>query len=156
MSRHWLYTYLDTGSDTYLDNFFNLHVLFIAKFAWDYWQYAFLGMRSKIFSPKSRPGKSKYGPSNGLVTSRHFQHLPISMSTADALSKAANSGLSTQTWSSYKTAKNHLARCQNDTNVLITFPLNTEKVFRGSFSKGKSRPSLPKCMQEDLWNFHLE
>ena len=48
---------------------------------------------------------------------------------ADALSKAANSGLSTQTWSSYKTAKNHLVRCQNETNVLMTFPLNTEKVL---------------------------
>lgn len=51
------------------------------------------------------------------------------MSMADALSKAANSGLSTQTWSSYKTAKNHLVRCQNETNVLMTFPLNTEKVL---------------------------
>jgi hypothetical protein len=74
------------------------------------------------------PGKSKYGPSNGLVTSRHFQHLLISMSMADALSKAANSGLSTQTWSSYKTAKKDLVRYQNETNVLMTFPLNTEKV----------------------------
>ena len=48
---------------------------------------------------------------------------------AEALSKAANSGLSAQTWSSYKTARNHLLRCQNDTNVLMTFPLTTEKVL---------------------------
>ena len=48
---------------------------------------------------------------------------------AEALSKAANSGLSAQTWSSYKTAKNHLARCQNETKVLMTFPLTTEKVL---------------------------
>ena len=48
---------------------------------------------------------------------------------AEALSKAANSGLSTQTWSSYKTAKNHLDRCQKDTKVLMTFPLTTEKVL---------------------------
>ena len=48
---------------------------------------------------------------------------------AEALSKAANSGLSAQTWSSYKTARNHLARCQKETNVLMTFPLTTEKVL---------------------------
>ena len=87
-----------------------------------------LGIRG-IFSPKARPGKSKYGPCNGLVTKNNFKHLPISLSMAEALSKAANSGLSAQTWSSYKTAKNHLDRCQKETNVLMTFPLTTEKVL---------------------------
>ena len=48
---------------------------------------------------------------------------------AEALSKAANCGLSAQTWSSYRTAKNHLIRCQNDTNVLMTFPLKTDKIL---------------------------
>ena len=48
---------------------------------------------------------------------------------SEALSKAGNSGLSAQTWSSYKTAKNHLARRQNETKVLMTFPLTHEKVL---------------------------
>ena len=48
---------------------------------------------------------------------------------AEALSKAANSGLSAQTWSSYKTAKNYLDRCQKETKVLMTSPLTTEKVL---------------------------
>ena len=63
------------------------------------------------------------------MTRDHFKNLPIPLSMAEALSKAANSGLSTQTWSSYKTAKNHLDRCQKDTKVLMTFPLTTEKVL---------------------------
>ena len=86
-------------------------------------------MRKGIFSPKAKPGKSKYGPNNGLVTGKNFKDLPIAASMASALSKAANSGLSAQTWSSYKTSKNHLLRCQNETIVLMTFPLNTEKVL---------------------------
>ena len=90
--------------------------------------YLTLGCR-RTFSPKPKPGKSKYGPSNGLVTHSHFKNLPIPLSMAEALSKAANSGLSTQTWSSYKTAKNHLDRCQQETKVLMTFPLTTEKVL---------------------------
>ena len=88
-----------------------------------------LGNRRNIFSPKPKPGKSKYRPKNGLVTKENFTNLPIPLSMAEALSKAANSGLSAQTWSSYKTAKNHLARCQNETKVLMTFPLTTEKVL---------------------------
>ena len=90
--------------------------------------YLTLGCR-RTFSPKPKPGKSKYGPSNGLVTHSHFKNLPIPLSMAEALSKAANSGLSTQTWSSYKTAKNHLDRCQKETKVLMSFPLTTEKVL---------------------------
>ena len=85
--------------------------------------------KGNFFSPKAKPGKSKYGPNNGLVTGKNFKDLPISASMANALSKAANCGLSAQTWSSYKTAKNHLLRCQNDTNILMTFPLTTEKVL---------------------------
>ena len=51
------------------------------------------------------------------------------MSMAETLSNAANCGLSAQTWSSYRTAKNHLVRCQNDTKVLMTFPLKSEQVL---------------------------
>ena len=82
-----------------------------------------------IFSSKSKPGKSKYGPCNGLVTKNNFKHLPIPLSMAEALSKAANTGLSAQISSSTKTAKNHLDRCQKETKVLMTFPLTTEKVL---------------------------
>ena len=88
-----------------------------------------VGSVRKIFSPKAKAGISKYGPNNGLLTRENFKNLPISLSMAEALSKAANSGLSAQTWSSYKTARNHLARCQKETNVLMTFPLTTEKVL---------------------------
>ena len=83
----------------------------------------------KGFSPKAKPGKSKYGPTNGLVTEKHFENLPIATSMAKALSEAANSGLSAQTWASYKTSRNHLLRCQNETNTLMTFPLTTTKVL---------------------------
>ena len=75
------------------------------------------------------PGKSKYGPNNGLVTAKNFKNFPISLSMANALSKAANAGLSAQTWSAYKTTRNHLIRCQNETKVPMRIPLNTEKVL---------------------------
>ena len=83
----------------------------------------------KGFSPKAKPSKSKYGPTNGLVTEKHFENLSIATSMAKALSEAANSGLSAQTWASYKTSRNHLLRCQNETNTLMTFPLTTNKVL---------------------------
>ena len=83
----------------------------------------------KGFSPKAKLGKSKYGPTNGLVTQNFFANLPIATIMAKALSEATNSGLSAQTWSSYKTSRNHLLRCQNETNTLMTFPLTTNKVL---------------------------
>ena len=86
-------------------------------------------MGKRIFSPKAKPGKSKYGPNNGLVTGKNFKDLPIATSMANALSKAANCGLSAQTWSSYKTSRNHLLRCQKETNVLMTFLLTFEKAY---------------------------
>ena len=85
--------------------------------------------RKGIFSPKAKHGKSKYGPNNGLVIGENCKDLPIAASMANALSKAANCRLSAQTWSSYKTSKNHLPRCQSETNVLITFPQTTKKVL---------------------------
>ena len=35
-----------------------------------------------IFSPKLKPGKPKYGPSNGLVTRIIFKPIPLSMAEA--------------------------------------------------------------------------
>ena len=78
-----------------------------------------VGSVRKIFSPKAKAGISKYGPNNGLLTRENFKNLQISLSMAEALSKAANSGLSAQTWSSYKTARNHLAICHQKCHCTV-------------------------------------
>ena len=51
------------------------------------------------------------------------------MSIVGALVKASNQSLAMNTWSTYRTAENHLKRCEVDTGVKMRFPMNDRMVL---------------------------
>ena len=46
-----------------------------------------------------------------------------------ALVSASNHSLALNTWSTYKTAENHLRRCEVDTGIPMRFPMNDEMIL---------------------------
>ena len=80
------------------------------------------------YCPVAKVGSSKYGP-NGLYIGKSFEWTGLSFMLCEQLANAANYSLSKSTWSSYKTVRGHLERCQNDLSVKFSFPMTTNQVL---------------------------
>ena len=76
----------------------------------------------------SKPGTTKYGPS-GFFAEDLLNNLNISEDWKLALCEAANHSLAAGTWSCYKTAVNNLKKCQTETNIELSFPLDETKTL---------------------------
>ena len=51
-----------------------------------------------------------------------------------ALVNASNQSLALSTWSSYRTAENHLRQCEIDTGIKIRFPMTNRYNVLSQFS----------------------
>ena len=82
-----------------------------------------------IISPK-KTSKMKYSVNvkNGYSTDS-FKQLNIPNSLVGALVDASNQSLALSTWSSYNTAENHMKRCELETGVKMSFPMDDRMVL---------------------------
>ena len=79
------------------------------------------------YSPK-KSQKVKYSTNvSGGYSSSSFKDYRLPTSIVTALVNASNQSLALSTWSSYRTAENHLRQCEIDTNVKIRFPMDDRK-----------------------------
>ena len=86
---------------------------------------------SHIFAERVKPkrviGSAKYGK-NGLFTKESFgPHL--SAKSKSFLADTANFALAKSTWSTYKTTKNHLMKCQQQTGEDMSLPTDSSKTI---------------------------
>ena len=84
---------------------------------------------SGIISPK-KSSNSKYSANvkNGYSV-ESFTHLNIPNQLVGALVNASNQSLALTTWSSYNTAGNHVKRCELETGVEMSFPMDDRMVL---------------------------
>lgn len=73
-------------------------------------------------------GSGKYGKS-GLYTKDSFRRLNLSTKSKDFLADTANFALAKSTWSTYKTTKNHLRKCEQQTGEDLSLPTNYSKTI---------------------------
>ena len=59
-----------------------------------------------------------------------FQRYGLPTSIVSALVSASNHSLALSTWACYRTAENHLWRCQSDTGVRMRFPMTNRLLMR--------------------------
>ena len=96
----------------------------------DYDGYVFTGM----VSPK-RSCKTKYSSNvRGGYNSNSFKDYRLPTSMVGALVNASNQSLALSTWSSYRTAENHLRQCEIDTGIKIRFPMTNRYNVLSQFS----------------------
>ena len=85
-----------------------------------------------VFAGRVSPQKAsrtKYGTNvRGGFTAASFRNYRLPGSIVMALIDASNQSLALSTWSNYKTAENHLIRCEVDTGVRMRFPMNDRQV----------------------------
>ena len=76
-----------------------------------------------MVSPK-RSSRTKYSANvRGGYNSNSFKDYRLPTSMVNALVHASNQSLALSTWSSYRTAENHLRQCEIDTGIKIRFPM---------------------------------
>ena len=95
------------------------------------------------FSPK-RSQQIKYSTNvRGGYSSKSFQNYKLPVSVVTALVQASNQSLALSTWSSYRTAENHLRQCEIDTRVKIRFPMDDRELCITNFRQImiKSKPN---------------
>ena len=81
-----------------------------------------------FFSPSAEAGSTKYG-SSGLYTTHSFDNLNINSSMKTTLVVAANSALTQNTHSTYKTAERMWELCAQDTGITGQFPVTKDEVL---------------------------
>ena len=85
--------------------------------------------RDKIRSgPVAKIGITKYG-STGLYSGISFTKTGMSLKLCEQMADIANHSLSRSTWSTYKTVKGHLDKCQMDLKVRFSFPMTSSQVI---------------------------
>ena len=62
-------------------------------------------------------------------SARTFANYRLPTSIVTALVSASNQSLALNTWSTYKTAENHLKRCEIDTGVRMRFPIDDRMIL---------------------------
>ena len=68
--------------------------------------------------------KTKYSVNvRGGYTAQSFANYRLPASIVAAIVDAANLSLAKTTWSSYRTAENHIKRCEADLGIKISFPM---------------------------------
>lgn len=80
------------------------------------------------FCPTPVRGKTKYGEKGGC-TSDLLKSLQLPEGTAQALSELGNLGITRSTWSTYKTAKTMLSKCESETKVDLSLPFDQKKTL---------------------------
>lgn len=79
---------------------------------------------SGVVSP-CRSVRTKYcSLVRGGYTAASFGDYRLPPSVVVALVNASNHSLAMSTWASYRTAENHLQRCEHDTGVRMRFPMS--------------------------------
>lgn len=81
-----------------------------------------------MFIPASVPGSSKYGP-NGLCNENIFSELDVPDTVKTSLADLGNFAVSKGTWSSYKTAKAWLAKCEACRGITFSWPMTVANVL---------------------------
>jgi hypothetical protein len=71
-------------------------------------------------------GSGKYGKA-GLYTKESFRQQNLSEKSKSFLADTANFALAKSTWSTYKTTRNHLIKCQQQTGEDMSLPTDTSK-----------------------------
>ena len=85
---------------------------------------------SGVVSPK-KSKRTKYCANvKGGYTASSFQKYRLPTSIVSALVRASNHSLALSTWAVYKTAENHLWKCQSDTGVRMRFPMTNRWLMR--------------------------
>ena len=98
-----------------------------------------------MVSPK-KSSKTKYSANvKGGYNANSFKDYRLPTSMFGALVSASNQSLALTTWSSYKTAENHLRQCEIDTGIKMRFPMNDRDVILSNF-----KHCLPKPFDEAL------
>ena len=91
-----------------------------------------MGIQQNVFAGKFSPKKSqtrKYSANvRGGYSISSFKDYKLPASVVLALVNASNQSLALSTWSSYRTAENHLRQCELDTNVKIRFPMDNREI----------------------------
>ena len=74
--------------------------------------------------PMNISGSTKYSTEHGLFTLDSFKDLKVSKKLKIYLVGAANSSLTIDTWSSYKTAWNQVILCGEELGCVMDFPFS--------------------------------
>jgi hypothetical protein len=81
-----------------------------------------------MFCPTPVRGNTKYGH-NGGCTAELLKDMALPAEIADSVAKLGNLGVSKSTWSTYKSAKTMIAKCQSDTNLDLSLPFDQKKTL---------------------------
>ena len=80
-----------------------------------------------LFSPK--PGQKQKYSSRGGYSTKTFEKYRLPPSIVMTLVSAANHSLASATWKSYKTAENHIKKCEKETGIRLRFPFKTKETL---------------------------
>jgi hypothetical protein len=83
---------------------------------------------ASFFRPTPVRGSTKYGSKGGCAADL-LRELHLPAETATALSALGNMGIAQSTWSTYKTAKTMIEKCQADVKVDLSVPFDQRKTL---------------------------
>jgi hypothetical protein len=73
-------------------------------------------------------GSTKYG-TNGGCAADLLENLNLPPEVAESVAKFGNLAITKSTWSTYKSAKAMLAKCQTETGADLAIPFNEKKAL---------------------------
>jgi hypothetical protein len=80
------------------------------------------------FNPTPVKGSAKYGTKGGCAASL-LEELDLPREAAAALAELGNMGISRSTWSTYKTAKTMIQKCESEIKADLSIPFNQKKTL---------------------------
>lgn len=80
------------------------------------------------FQPTPLKGSTKYG-TNGGCAADLLENLNLPPEVAESVAKFGNLAITKSTWSTYKSAKAMLAKCQTETGADLAIPFNEKKAL---------------------------
>jgi hypothetical protein len=89
---------------------------------------AFIFILGHKFTPKAVKGDRKYGTAGGC-TKDLLSDLQLPDDVAQSLAEFGNMGVAKSTWSSYKSAKQMLMKCEKDTRNKMELPLRERDIL---------------------------
>jgi hypothetical protein len=90
------------------------------------WKFCFL--LGSIFTPHAIKGDRKYGTSGGC-TKELLDDFKLPDDVARSLAEFGNLGVAKSTWSSYKSAKQMLMKCEKETKTKMELPLQERDIL---------------------------
>ena len=79
--------------------------------------------------PKNIVGSTKYSEEQGLFTIDSFKDIHVNKQLKAVLVRAANSSLTIDTWSSYKTSWNQIILCGKELDCNMDFPISNKSLL---------------------------